>query len=302
MFLKISRLDKSSLRFCLLTLAILLSGQLLAAGALDRISATKTIHVGIRTASIPFSYTDAQMRPMGYSIDICMKIIEAIKRETRQPHLNIEYIPVTSSNRIPIMLAGEIDIECGSTTNNSERRKQVNFSITTFVAQVRLLTHKSSGIKSVMDLGNKKVIVTKGTTSEAMLQKMNDRLLMDTQLVYSSTFEEAFELLEKGNVDAFILDDVLLYGQRATSKNPENLVVTAAPLSIEALAIMLPKDDHEFKKLVDTEIVRIITQGEINDIYKKWFLSPIPPNHANLNYLMSSLVKQAFKMPSDWAP
>ncbi len=273
-----------------------------AEGTLDKIARTGTLTLGYRESSSPFSYLGSDKRPIGYSIDVCEKIVEAVKRELKRPVLAVKYVPVSSSTRMTHLVSGEIDLECGSTTNTAERRKQVAFTIPTFIAATRLLTKKDSGITAFDDVAGKTVITTQGTSSEQFFNERNEARKLHAKLVLGKDHAASFALLEAGTGVAFLMDDVLLYSLRAASKDPGGYVITKDALTIEPLAVMLRKDDAPFKKLVDTEVARMITQGEIQGVYKKWFESPIPPNQINMKMPMSYMLRDSFKMPTDWLP
>ena len=269
---------------------------------LDKIAKSGSVVLGYRDAAAPFAYLDENKRPVGYSLDICLKIVDAIKRDLKRNDLAVKYVPVSAATRLTALTSGEIDLECGSTTSTAERRKQVASTIPTFVAAVRLLAPSKSGIKSIYDLGGKTVVTTKGTSSEALFNDLNKNHTLRANLVLGKDHNESFALLEAGKADAFMMDDVLLATLRASSKDPDKYALTRDPLTIEPLAIMLRKDDAAFKKLVDSELHRAITQGEINILYRKWFESPIPPNQINLKLPMSYLLRDSFKAPTDWLP
>ncbi|WP_301101726.1 amino acid ABC transporter substrate-binding protein [Propionivibrio sp.] len=264
--------------------------------------ASGSVTLGYRDSSAPFSYLDERRRPIGYSIDICMKVVEAIRRELKRPDLAVKFTPVTSASRQQALISGDIDLECGSTTATAERRKIVSFTIPTFFAATRLMTRETSAIKSIYDLAGKTVVTTKGTSSEKFFNELNLARSLRTALVLGKDHAESFSTLEAGKADAFIMDDVLLYSLRAASKDPAKYVITRDALTVEPLSLMLRKDDWAFKKVVDNEVIRIILQGEINAIYRKWFESPIPPQQINLNLPMSYMLRDSFKVPTDWIP
>jgi len=283
------------------SLAMLMS--FLAQGAtLDKIAQTGTIILGYRESSPPFSYLDEAQRPIGYSVDICLKVVEAVKRELKRPSLAVKFVPVTSASRMKAVISDEVDLECGSTTSTAERRKEVAFTIPTFVAASRLMVQEGSGIKSIYDLSGKTVVTTGGASSEKLFTDLNDTRTLRAKLVVTKDHGESFAMLETGKADAFIMDDVLLYSLRASSKEPDKYAITRDALTIEPLSIMLRKDDPAFKKVVDTEVTRIILQGEINAMYRKWFDSPIPPKQINLRIPMSFMLRDSFKAPTDWLP
>ena len=247
------------------------------AGALKKIQDSGTISLGHRESSIPFSYYDDKQQVIGYSQEIMLKAVDAVKADLKLPNLQIKLVPVTSQNRIPLIQNGTIDIECGSTTNNTERQKQVSFSNTIFVIGTRLLTKKDSGVTDFADLAGKNVVTTAGTTSERLLRKMNDDKKMGMSVISAKDHGESFLTLETGRAVAFMMDDALLYGELAKAKKPGDWVVVGTPQSREAYGCMLPKDDAAFKKIVDGAIAKVMASGEAEKIYAKWFMAPIPP-------------------------
>ncbi len=271
------------------------------ADTLKKIKDTGAISLGHRESSIPFSYYDDKQQVIGYSQEIMLKAVDAIKAELKLTALPVKLVPVTSQNRIPLIQNGTIDMECGSTTNNLERQKQVSFSTTIFVIGTRLLAKKDAGIKDFADLAGKNVVVTAGTTSERLLRKMNDEKKMAMNVISAKDHGESFLTLETGRAVAFMMDDALLYGELAKAKKPGDWVVVGTPQSREAYGCMLPKDDAAFKKVVDTAITKVLTSGEAEKIYAKWFMSPIPPKGLNLNFPLSDDVKTLFKTPNDKA-
>lgn len=281
---------------------LLLSCSVQAAGTLEKVAQTGSITLGYRDSSPPFSYLDDAQRPIGYSLDICLKVVEAVKRELKRPDLAVKFAPITSASRMKAVIAGDIDLECGSTTSTAERRKEVAFTIPTFVAASRLMVREGSGIKSIYDLSGKTVVTTKGTSSEKLFTDLNETRTLRAKLILNKDHAESFATLEAGKADAFVMDDVLLYSLRAASKAPEEFSITRDVLTIEPLSIMLRKDDPAFKKVVDAEVTRVITQGEINGIYRKWFDMPIPPKQINLKLPMSYMLRDSFKTPTDWLP
>lgn len=281
-------------------LALILAVSLSAhAGELDKIRASKEIVVAHRDASIPFSYLDANKNPIGYSIELCSKIVEAIRKELKLATLEVHYLPVTSASRIPTIAGGKASLECGSTTNNAERRRLVDYTIAHFISASRFIVKTASGIGKMNDLAGKKVVSTKGTTNIKILDRLNEEHGLKMQIVEAKDHAEAFGMVEKGTADAFAMDDVLLYGLRANSTNPKGYSVIGRPMTVEPYAIMLPKDDPAFKKVVDAEVRRVILSGEINSIYRKWFEVPIPPKSINLDLPMPYMLREAFKYPSD---
>lgn len=272
-----------------------------AAGTLKKIKDSGAIALGHRESSIPFSYYDDRQQVIGYSQDIMLKAVEAIKAELKLPALQTRLVPVTSQNRIPLLQNGTVDIECGSTTNNAERQKQVAFSNTIFIIGTRLLTKKTSGIKDFADLAGKNVVTTAGTTSERLLRKLNDEKKLGMSIISAKDHGESFLTLETGRAAAFMMDDALLYGELAKAKKPGDWTVVGTPQSREAYGCMLPRDDAAFKKLVDAAIAKTMTSGEAEKIYAKWFLNPIPPKGLNLEFPLSEDMKALFRHPNDKA-
>jgi glutamate/aspartate transport system substrate-binding protein len=268
---------------------------------LKKIKDTGVISLGHRESSIPFSYYDDKQQVVGYSQDIAMKIVDAIKQELNAPDLKVKLTPITSQNRIPLVQNGTIDFECGSTTNNTERQKQVAFSNTIFIIGTRLLTKTDSGIKDFPDLAGKNVVTTAGTTSERLLRKMNEDKGMKMNIISAKDHGESFLTLEGGRAVAFMMDDALLYGERAKAKRPDDWVVVGTPQSREAYGCMMRKDDSKFKKLVDDTIAKLETSGEAAKLYEKWFTQPIPPKGLNLHFPMSDDMKALFQDPNDKA-
>ncbi len=268
---------------------------------LNKIRDSGVISLGHRESSIPFSYYDDKQQVIGYSHEIMLKIVDAVKSELKLAKLDVKLLPVTSANRITLIQNGTIDIECGSTTNNTERQKQVSFSNTIFVIGTRLMTKKDSGVKDFPDLAGKNVVTTAGTTSERLLQKMNDEKKMGMNIISAKDHGESFLTLETGRAVAFMMDDALLYGENAKAKRPGDWEVAGTPQSKEAYGCMLRKDDAGFKKIADAAIAKLMTSGEIMPIYNKWFLNPIPPKGLNLNMPLSDDMKTLFKSPNDKA-
>ncbi len=270
-------------------------------GTLKKIKDTGGISLGHRESSIPFSYYDDKQQVIGYSQDLMMKVVEAIKADLKMAKIDIKMLPVTSSNRITLIQNGSIDIECGSTTNNTERQKQVSFSNTIFIIETRLLTKTTSGIKDFPDLAGKNVVTTAGTTSERLLRKMNEDKKMNMSIISAKDHGEAFLTLETGRAVAFMMDDALLYGEMAKARRASDWAVVGTPQSFEAYGCMLPKDDAPFKKVVDAALAKAMTSGEAEKIYAKWFLQPIPPKGLNLDFPLSDAMKALYKAPNDKA-
>lgn len=270
-------------------------------GTLKKIKDTGTITVGVRESSIPFNYNLGGVRQVGYSYDIMMRAVDAVKAELKLPNLQVKEIPVTPQNRITLIQNGTVDMECSSTTNNLERQKQVAFSNTIFIVGTRLMTKKDSGIQDFADLKGKNVVTTAGTTSERLLRKMNDDNNMGMNIISAKEHGQSFLTLESGRAVAFMMDDALLYGERAKARKPDDWVVVGKPQTREAYGCMLRRDDPQFKKVVDNTIAKVMKSGEINGIYNKWFMQPVPPKGLNLNFPLSEDMKTLFKNPNDKA-
>ena len=265
---------------------------------LKKIRDTGVIKIGNRDASIPFSYLDDNQKPIGYGVDICLKIADAVKANLKMPNLKVEFVPVTSQTRIPILTGGNIDLECGSTTNSIERQKQVAFAPTYFMTGTKILVKKSSGIKGYSDLKGKTVVFTQGTTNERAMKSYNDEKNLGINFIPSKDHAESFLSVETGRAVAFPMDDIILYGLKASAKNPDDFAVIGEFLSDDPYGIMLRKDDPHFQKVADDAIAAVFKSGEINKIYAKWFLSPIPPKNINLNVPMSDALKKAVANPT----
>lgn len=269
------------------------------AGVLDQVRATHEISIAHRDASVPFSYLDADKKPVGYAVDICLRIAEAVKRELGLTALSVNWVPVTSASRIPAIVEGKAAMECGSTTNTAARRQQVNFTIQHFIASSRFLVRTDSGIDNIGGLANKTVVSTEGTTSLPIVRRLDREQDLHMKILEAKDHDESFAMVVNGKADAFAMDDVLLYGLRANAKNPKLYKVVGKPMTIEPYAIMLPKDDPAFKAVVDRELRRIIASGEIYTLYTRWFEKPIPPNNVNMELPMPSLLRDALRFPSD---
>lgn len=268
---------------------------------LKKIKETGSITLGHRESSIPFSYYDDKQQVIGYAHEILLKVADAVKADQKLAKLDIKLMPVTSANRITLVQNGTVDIECGSTTNNTERQKQVSFSNTFFVIGTRIQVKKDGGIKDFGDLAGKNVVTTAGTTSERLLRKMNEDKAMKMNIISAKDHGESFLTLETGRAVAFMMDDALLYGEMAKAKKPGDWAVVGTAQSKEAYGCMLRKDDAGFKKVVDDAIAKLQTSGEADKIYAKWFMNPIPPKGLNLNMPMSDEMKALHKAPNDKA-
>jgi glutamate/aspartate transport system substrate-binding protein len=268
---------------------------------LSRVRANDLIAIGHRETSIPFSYVDTNNQVIGFSQDLCNKVIEAVKVKTGHPDLRVRFIPVTSQNRISLVQNGTVDLECGVTTNLTSRQNQVAFSDTFFVATTRLLTRKDSGVKDFPDLAGKTVVTNQGTTSERILRKMNEEKKMNMQIISAKDYGEGRLTLETGRAVAYMMDDVLLAGTRSLTARPSDWVIVGTPQSSEAYGFMLRKGDSEFKKLVDDTMAQVMKSGEVNAIYDKWFLKPVPPKNVNFDFPMSDTMRKLYANPNDKA-
>ncbi len=280
-------------------LPVCIAMQAAKADTVDRIKKSQTINIAYRESSLPFSYLSDKKMPIGYSIDICTKMVDALKKELKLPQLKINYLPVTADTRMVAMTSGKADMECGSTTNNAERREKVNFTIPHFFSNIRMLVYTSSGIKNWPDLKNKKVAITKNTSTDKYLLERDKVRALNMVMVVGKDHDESFNLLETKKVEAFAQDEALLFGFRAKSKDQDKLTVVGDPLNSEAYAIMLPKGDAVFKKLIDTEMVRMMSEGELTKLYEKWFKKPIQPSGVNLDMPMGTLLRDTIRFPSD---
>jgi glutamate/aspartate transport system substrate-binding protein len=255
--------------------------------------------MGIRESSYPLSYLDDKQQPIGYHIEVCNRIVDAVKKQLNLPNLKVHHQPVTSQNRIPLVTNGTVDLECGSTTNNEARQKQVAFANTTFVTNVRMAVKKASGITSLDGLNGKPVATTTGTTSVQLMRAHEKGKHIDFKEVFGKDHADAFLLLETDRAVAFVMDDNLLAGLIATSKAPKDYAIVGEVLNVEPIAIMVRKDDPAFKKLADDAIVGLMKSGELEKLYAKWFLLPIPPKNISMDFPMSDKLRELIKSPSD---
>lgn len=270
-------------------------------GTLKKIKDNGVIVVGHRESSVPFSYYDNQQKVVGYSQDYSNNIVDAVKAKIGVADLQVKLIPITSQNRIPLLQNGTFDFECGSTTNNLERQQQAAFSNTIFIVGTRLLTKKDSGIKDFPDLAGKTVVVTSGTTSEKLLNQLNEEKKLNMRIISAKDHGDAFRTMETGRAVAFMMDDALLAGERAKAKQQSDWVIVGTPQSEEAYGCMLRKDDPQFKKLVDNTIAKVQTSGDAEKSFDRWFKQPIPPKDLNMNFDLSAEMKALFNAPNDKA-
>ncbi len=266
---------------------------------LDKIKASGQMTLAYRESSIPFSYLDDKAQPSGFAHEICLKIVEDVKKATGRADLKVNMQAVTSANRIPLLQNGTIDIECGSTTNNSERGKQVQFATNYFYTGTRFLVKAGTQVKSIDDLKGKTVVSTTGTTNFKILRGLNEEKKLGIDLLGAKDHSESALMVESGRAVAFGMDDILLYGLRASAQNPASLAVVGDPIQVEPYAIMLRLDDPSFKKLVDGTLANLMKSGDFTKLYTKWFQSPIPPKGINLNAPMSQELIDNMKALSD---
>ena len=270
-----------------------------SAPTLDKVRSSGRITVAYREASMPFSYLDDKAQPTGFGWEICGKVVDEVRKATGRTDLKVQTQSVTSANRIPLLQNGTIDIECGSTTNNSERQKQVAFATNYFYTGTRFLVKAGAAVKSLDDLKGKTIVSTTGTTNFKILRNLNEERKLGMDLLGAKDHAESALMVETGRALAFGMDDILLYGLRAGSQNPQSLAVVGEAIQVEPYAIMLRRDDPAFKRLVDDTIAGLVKSGEFDKLYRKWFQSPIPPRGINLNAPMSKELQDNLKNLSD---
>jgi glutamate/aspartate transport system substrate-binding protein len=289
---------KKTLLFAAIASVTALTSVAHADGRLDSIKSSGTISLGYRDASLPFSYLDDAQKPIGYSMDICAGIVKAVEKSVGKP-LKVNLVAVTSSTRIPLVANGTVDLECGSTTNNLDRQKQVSFAPTTFVTANRYVAKKSSNINKLEDLKGKTIISTAGTSNIKWTTEANNEKKLGMNIIPAKDHAEAFLTVESGRATAFFMDDVLLAGLVATSRNPSEWMIGKEAYTVEPYAMIEPKDDPAFKKVVDDAVVAMIKDGTVEKLYTKWFMSPIPPKNVNLNLPISDPLKKVLANPTD---
>lgn len=272
-----------------------------AEGVLTKVAKGGTLVIAHRESAVPFSYVQ-DGKPVGYAIDLCTRIAEVVRRKTGMKDMAVDFLQVTPATRIDAIRKGQADLECGSTTNNAERRQSVAFTIPHFITGARLLVRRASPVDRLEDLEGRKVVSTKGTTPLKAMQQLIRERHMAVTLLEAPEHGKAVEMVDKGEADAFVMDDVLLFGLAAQRPDPQSLKVVGRFVTTEPLAIMLPKDDPEFKKLVDDEMRRLITSREIYPIYDRWFAQPIAPYNRALNLPVSYLLRDFWKYPTDQVP
>ena len=283
----------------LLGAGLMTVGSIAGAQTLKKISESNKVTVSYRESAVPFSYAISPHKAVGFAVDLTEAIVDDVKAKLKKPYLEVVYIPVNAQNRIPMLMDGTYDLECGSTTNNSSRGKDVAFAVSHFYTGTRLLVQRASGIQNYVDLANKTVASIAGSTNEKVLKKQSEDKNLKIQIVYGKDYAEALKLVEDGQAAAFAMDDILLFGLMANSKNPDTLEVVGDTLQVEPYGCMVRKGDSEFKDLVDKSITRLMVTGEFSALYSKWFESPIRPNGVNLHMPMSIALKDNLKAHSD---
>lgn len=300
---------RASLGLCAAVLAVTVQAQTAPTGAsppltsqsptLQKIRATGVITLAHRESSIPFSYLDANKRPVGYALELCERVVEAIRRELRMPGLRTEYLMVTAAQRIPALLEGKADLECGNTTNTATRRQQVAFSVTHFFAGGRLLVRADAGVQRLADLLGRTIVVNKGSTHANNLKTAINKGTFSARLIEAGDATEAMAALQSGTANAYLHDDIVLASLRANAASPRDWAVVGEFTSVEPLAVMMRRDDPEFKRLVDITLTRVMIDGQIRDIWRRWFESPIPPSGVNLGVSMNALMRDQIRFPTD---
>ena len=277
---------------------------LLAVGAaqadtLAKIKQSGAVSMGVRESSGALSYTLGDGRYAGFHVEVCQRVLEDVRKQLALAKLDVKYVPVTSQNRIPLVQNGTVDIECGSTTNNATRQKDVAFAVTTFVEEVRIAVKANSGITSIAQLKDRNVATTTGTTSVQLLRKHERATGIDFKEIFGKDHADSFLLLESGRADAFVMDGQILAGNIAASKSPADFRIVGEVLSVEPIAIMIRKDDPAFKKLADDTLRDLMKSGEVAKLYDKWFVQPIPPKNTRVGLPVSEATKAVWASPND---
>ena len=289
----------STVTAAVLVVAGVLASTVASADTLKKIADTGKITLAYRESSVPFSYLAGPGNPVGMSVDISNAVVDAVKKRLNNPAIKVELQAVTSQNRIPLLTNGTVDLECGSTTNNAARQKDVAFAVTTYVEEVRTVVKANSGINSIKDLNGKTVATTTGTTSVQTLRKHERAGGIDFKEVFGKDHADSFLMLETGRADAFVMDGSILAANISKSKNPADYKIVGEVLSVEPIACMLRKDDAAFKKAVDDSIKRQIADGSLAKLYDKWFMQPVPPTNTKIGLPMSEATKAAWANPND---
>ena len=266
---------------------------------LDKIRSSGAVTMGVRESSGALSYTLGDGKYAGFHVEICNTVLRDIQKQLNMKTLDIKYSPVTSQNRIPLLQNGTVDIECGSTTNNATRQKDVAFAVTTYVEEIRIAVKANSGITSLNQLNGKKVATTTGTTSVQLLRKHERATGVNFEEIFGKDHSDSFLLLESGRADAFVMDGSILAGNIANARNPGDYRIVGEVIAVEPIAIMMRKDDPSFKKAVDESIIKMMKDGTLTKLWDKWFMQPIPPKNARVGLALSDSTKQAWSSPND---
>ena len=266
---------------------------------LKKMKESRELTLGYRESSIPFSYLDDKAQPVGYSIELCGRVVDAIRAELKMPALKVNRQAVTSQNRIPLVANGTVQLECGSTVNNAERQAQVGFSVTSFIVATRFVAKKGANYRTVEDLKGKTVACTSGTNTVKRVRELNEARGLNMTILNGKDHAESMLLVTSGRAEAFFEDDILLTGMVAASADPTGYVLSTEGYSVDPYAIMFAKDDPEFKRLVDNTLTGLYKSGEIGKIYDRWFTKPIPPKGITLNFPLGAQLQRAFAKPSD---
>lgn len=285
-----------------LLLTLCLAVPATAGPVLDRIQSSGRIVLAHRESSVPFSYLLPDGRPVGYAVDLCLKLAEAVRKKLRMNTLNPQFLLVTPANRLQMVAEGKADLECGSTTNNAERREKVAFTVPHYITGARYLVRADSGITELAQFDGRTLVSTKGTTPLKSITQANNERALHIKIVEAPDHAKAMEMLSAGQADGFVMDDVLLYGLVSARPDAAKFAVVGKFLTIEPLSIVLPKGDAEFKALVDEEMKRLIASHEAHALYERWFMKPIPPKNVALNLPMNYLLRDFWKYPSDQVP
>lgn len=270
-----------------------------AGDTLQKIKETGAITLGYRESSVPFSFLDNQQKPVGISMDLCAAIVDKVKQQLNLPKLEVKYVAVNSSNRIPLVVNGTVDVECGGTANNAARQKQVAFSVATFVSQPLWLVRVDAGVKKASDLKGKTIVVTQGSNAVGFARKVNEDQKLELVTIAAKDHGESMLTLDSGRAVAWLEDDILLAGEKANSRNSASFALVPGGFDNIYYGLMLRKDDPTFKALVDGVIGNLMKSGEFDKLYKKWFESPIPPRNVSLAFPMTDKLKERVKAPSD---
>jgi glutamate/aspartate transport system substrate-binding protein len=298
--MKASSFLVSGIRAALVASTLVCAHSAIASSAtLDKIKSTGAVTMGVRESSIPMSYTTGDSRFDGFHIEVCRMILNDIKDKLGMSTLRINYQPVTAQNRMPLVQNGTVDIECGTTTNNTARQRDVSFANTLYVEEVRIAVKANSGINSISQLAGKKVATTTGTTSVQLLRKHEKATGVNFDEVFGKDHSDSFLLLESGRADAFVMDGSILAGNIANSRNPKDFKIVGEVLSVEPIAIMIRKDDPQFKADVNAAIAKIVANGSMPKLWDKWFLKPIPPKNSVVGLELSAATKNAWANLND---